>query len=211
MKENERIITYFLDKMKKKDLDTHTHLLHVHTVTKAILSTLPDELLQGVDQEKLLMAAFLHDIGKVEIPDEILNKDGELNADEWEIIMQHPLKGKCMVEGTSLREIGDWLLYHHERVDGRGYHGIMGKYIPLEARIIAVADTFSALRTNRAYRDAQSIDETMRIMRNAAGLQLDAQIIECFLRDEEFVKNIPCPDDPHRWRKHSARIRYDCA
>lgn len=108
----------------------------------------------------------------------------------------HPKEGKKLLEGTLFDDLGDWILYHHERMDGKGYYGLSADDIPLESRIIAVADTFSALRTYRAYRPAKSIDEAVDIIRNAAGTQLDAGIVETFLSlGKDALENLQCNCD----------------
>lgn len=145
---------------------------------KAILDCLPATFQRRINKEKLILAASLHDIGKIVTPFHILNKDGALTDEEWQIMQQHPSDGKTLLEGTPFAELGDWVLYHHERMDGRGYYGLKGEEIPLESRIIALADTFSALRTYRIYRPAQSITDAIRIMREAAGTQLDSLLLE---------------------------------
>lgn len=147
----------------------------------------------SLDIPKLKNAALLHDIGKILVPDHILNKESSLSEDEWQIMRQHPREGKRFLQGTVFDDLSDWILYHHERIDGKGYYGLKGKDIPLEARIIAVADTFSALRTYRAYRPARSIDDTIAIIRAAAGTQLDVDVVNIFLSmDKNVLENLQC-------------------
>lgn len=125
---------------------------------------------------------MLHDCGEISIKDEILNKAGPLAAEDWASIKTHPLVGQKMLDDTCFREISSWVLYHHERMDGKGYYGLPGPDIPVEARLIAIADTYSALSTNRVYRRRLSHGDAVKIMRQVAGTQLDAGLLECFLK-----------------------------
>lgn len=183
-----------------RDEYTQGHSHHVFVVVEAILEA-------GnycIDREKLAHAALLHDIGKILVPESVLNKDDSLSDEEWDVIRQHPTNGRNLLLGTMFEDIGDWILYHHERIDGRGYHGLSGDEIPLASRIIAVADTFSALRTYRAYRHAKSIQETIRILKEAAGTQLDADIVQVLLSyDEKFLEALECNCEICKRRKEA--------
>lgn len=195
-------IQYFIDALEAKDLYTQGHSHHVSAVVNAIIGCLPASYQMQLDQERLLTAAFLHDIGKIMTPSQVLNKEGALNDEEWHIMRQHPLQGKEMVQQTEFADLGDWILYHHERMDGRGYYGLNGQDIPLEARIIAIADVFSALRTYRIYRPAKSITETIQIMRDCEGTQLDAQILNYFLAmDVDTLEILECNCEICRQRR----------
>jgi len=135
------------------------------------------------EQESVLhWAAILHDIGKIGIPETILNKTGALNDEEYEIIKGHPVKGYNILR--PLEQLSDSLpgiLHHHERYDGKGYpHGLKGEDIPLQARIIAVADTFDALTSSRAYRSARSTEEALAVVEKGAGTQLDPDLVGVF-------------------------------
>ncbi|MDL2263365.1 HD domain-containing protein [Synergistaceae bacterium OttesenSCG-928-I11] len=172
-----------------RDEYTQGHSHHVYVVAEAILQAGS----YFIDSEKLAHAALLHDIGKILVPENVLNKDGSLSDEEWAIIRQHPANGCSLLQGTMFEDIGDWILYHHERIDGKGYHGLSGDDIPLASRIIAVADTFSALRTYRAYRPAKSIQDTIRILKEAAGTQLDVNVVQTLLSyDEDFLEALEC-------------------
>jgi putative nucleotidyltransferase with HDIG domain len=184
---------YFMDVIDSKDPYTQGHSHHVRAVTEAMYDCLPEKHQKTIDKTKLFMAALLHDIGKIKTPDKILNKDAALSNDEWEIMKQHPKDGVEIIKNTLFSDVADWILYHHERIDGKGYFGLKGDEIPLEAKIIAVADTFSALRTYRIYRPAKSIEETIKIMNENSGQQLDEEILRCFLSlGTEKLENLYC-------------------
>jgi HD-GYP domain-containing protein (c-di-GMP phosphodiesterase class II) len=187
------LIQYFIDVIEAKDPYTQGHSHHVRAVTEAIYNCLPNNHQNKIDKTKLLMAALLHDIGKIKTPDSILNKDTKLSDDEWEIMKRHPKDGEEIIKNTIFCDIGDWILYHHEMMDGKGYYGLKGNEIPFESRIIAIADTFSALRTYRIYRPAKPIKETVKILNEIKGNQLDKEILECFLSlDIKVLENLEC-------------------
>jgi putative nucleotidyltransferase with HDIG domain len=131
----------------------------------------------------LARAGLLHDIGKIMIPDEVLLKPGPLDDAEWVIMKQHPSLGLDMVRkiGTLDRE-AKVLIAHHERWNGQGYpHGLVGEQIPLEARIISVADTFDALVSDRPYRRGLSRERALDILRSESGTHLYAPAVDAFL------------------------------
>ena len=200
--EKDMLIQSFINVMEAKDSYTQGHSHHVNVIVGAIFDCLPKSLQRRIDKEKLILAASLHDIGKIVTPSRVLNKDGALSDEEWQAMRQHPSDGKALLDGTPFTELGDWVLYHHERMDGRGYYGLTGEEIPLESRIIAVADTFSALRTYRVYRPAKSIADTIRIMQEAAGAQLDPMMVEHFLTlGQEFLEALECNCEICRQRR----------
>jgi HD-GYP domain-containing protein (c-di-GMP phosphodiesterase class II) len=130
----------------------------------------------------LKWASILHDIGKIGIPESILNKPARLTDAEYDIIKRHPEKGCEILQ--PLEQLEDSLpgiIHHHERYDGKGYpQGLKGEEIPLIARIIAVADTFDAINSTRAYRGTRSPEKALEIIEEVAGSQLDSRIIDVF-------------------------------
>lgn len=134
--------------------------------------------------ENIRRAGLLHDIGKVNVPDDILKKPGRLSEDEIRLMNQHPVDGARFVESvSSLRHLTPIIRHHHERYDGKGYpDGLMGEAIPLGARILLVADAFDAMTTDRPYRASLSKAEALgRIITNA-GTQFDARVAVAALR-----------------------------
>jgi HD-GYP domain-containing protein (c-di-GMP phosphodiesterase class II) len=132
---------------------------------------------------RLAWGAELHDIGKIGIPDYILNKEGPLTSEERALIQQHPVIGwEIARQARSLSGLLDVIRWHHERVDGRGYpDGLAGEAIPLAARIVAVADVWDALTSHRSYRPAWSVEQAVALMRQGRGTQFDAACLDEFL------------------------------
>jgi diguanylate cyclase (GGDEF)-like protein len=140
-------------------------------------------------------AGLLHDVGKIGIPDHVLRKPGKLTETEFGIVKQHVALGDLIIrnlENTELIRAG--VRHHHERWDGKGYlHGLAGEDIPLIARILAVADAFSAMTTSRPYRKALSIQESLLRLGDAAGTQLDESLVDTFIRGIEQAPDAPLP------------------
>ena len=128
----------------------------------------------------LEFGALLHDVGKVVIPKEIINKPGKLDAREWEIIKTHAVEGQRLLDqiGGFMSDVGRIVRSHHERWDGGGYpDGLTGDRIPIEARIISACDTWSAMTTDRPYRAAMPVEVAAEELRSCAGTQLDPQVV----------------------------------
>ncbi len=127
------------------------------------------------DTEKIHIAAHLHDIGKIGVPDAILNKSGPLTPEEWEAIKRHPVTGaEILSKSRHLNELKDIVLHHHERYDGRGYPtGLRGEEIPVGARIIAICDSIDAMASNRSYRKAHSLEYCYQEIENNLGSMYD--------------------------------------
>ncbi|GAB6153179.1 HD-GYP domain-containing protein [Desulfosporosinus burensis] len=134
--------------------------------------------------ESLKYAAVLHDVGKIGVSEIILNKEGKLLDSEWESIRSHPVMGQTIIKSIKfLFDIGQVVRHHHERFDGNGYpDGIKGTEIPLESRIIAVADTYDAITSDRSYRKGSTHDEAIAELRKVAGSQLDPAMVEIFCK-----------------------------
>jgi putative nucleotidyltransferase with HDIG domain len=128
--------------------------------------------------ERIRLAAILHDIGKIGIPDSILYKPGPLTDEEWVEIRTHPEIGARLLSAPGLGDLRAWILAHHERIDGAGYpHGLSGEEIPLEARIIAVADAFEAIVSDRPYRAGRSAEEALDELERCSGSQFDPEVV----------------------------------
>jgi diguanylate cyclase (GGDEF)-like protein/putative nucleotidyltransferase with HDIG domain len=155
--------------------------------------------LPAEELEKLRVGGLLHDIGKVGIPDALLRKPGRLTADELDIFKQHVALGDLIVRDLpNLDDVRAGVRHHHERWDGRGYlAGLAGDEIPLVARILAVADAFSAMTTTRPYRKAFSLSEALKRLGDAAGTQLEERLVREFTSGMETAPGAPLPGDEH--------------
>lgn len=164
-----------------RDRDLRGHSRHVELISSLIYKALPEDERETINQTNLQYAAIFHDLGKLGVPESVLNKTGRLSRDDWAMIRRHPRIGADILQSVhSFDEIEDWIAYHHERIDGKGYYSIPGDQIPLGARIISVADVFSAVLMRRPYKEATSYDECIEILKDAAGTQLDAHLVEVF-------------------------------
>jgi putative nucleotidyltransferase with HDIG domain len=136
-----------------------------------------------VRAERLRAAGVLHDIGKLGISDKVLQKPHGLDVGEWEEIRRHPEIGARILEHAHLRDLAVWVLRHHERFDGRGYpDGLAGEEIPIEARVLAVADAYEAMIADRPYRDGLPADTAEAELRESAGTQFDPNVVDALLR-----------------------------
>jgi HD-GYP domain-containing protein (c-di-GMP phosphodiesterase class II) len=156
---------------------------HSDRVTRYSLMIAKELALDAQFMETLQISAQLHDVGKIGIEDHILKKPGALTAEEFEVMKTHTTKGANILRPvTQLAEMLAGIELHHEALDGRGYpYGLQGDQIPLLARVIAVADTFDALTTNRPYQHAHTPEEALKIIQNLAGKRLDPEAVAALL------------------------------
>ncbi|RFU63671.1 HD-GYP domain-containing protein [Bacillus sp. V59.32b] len=187
--EDYRNLTEIATKVETKDHYTFNHSNRVTTYTVKIAKHLK---LSAEIMIKLHDAAILHDIGKINIPVEVLNKPGKLTKEEFEIVKKHAGDGAAMVRKTSYKHLADIIEQHHERLDGSGYpHGLTGEDILLEAKIIAVSDSFDAMTEDRAYRKAFTAQYAIDELKRLAGIQYDEKIVyalESILKEEGKIK-----------------------
>src|SRR3954451_14155752 len=133
--------------------------------------------------ERIRLAGILHDVGRVALPEYVLSKDEPLTNDEWVLVRAHPVAGARMVETTEYDDIRSWILFHHERPDGTGYpEGRVESEVPLESSIIAVADAYEAMTSDRPYRPALAPEDAGDELRREAGRQFRADVVEALLR-----------------------------
>jgi putative nucleotidyltransferase with HDIG domain len=128
------------------------------------------------------LAAILHDVGKLNVPDAVLNKPGSLSPEEWTLMRQHPSEGAQILNAfQSLQHVLNGVKYHHERYNGTGYpEGLAGKHIPEIARILAIADFFDAVTSDRPYRKGMTHHEALVLLQNGAGTHFDPEIASAF-------------------------------
>ena len=187
------IIESFAKVIDMKDSYTQGHSSRVAKYT----AMLAKELGYNEDTvEQYYNIALMHDIGKVSIPDQVLNKPGKLTDEEFDTIKSHTVRGADVLGSISLMpDIIVGAESHHERPDGKGYpKGLKGEEIPRVAQIIAVADTFDAMYSDRPYRDRMNYDKAIDIIRNASGTQLTPDVVDAFLRLAEKGE-FRAPDD----------------
>jgi HD-GYP domain-containing protein (c-di-GMP phosphodiesterase class II) len=129
------------------------------------------------------LAGLLHDVGNIAVSNMLLSKPGPLSTEEWNEIRRHSEIGARILANARLGDIGQWVLAHHERVDGSGFpFGLSNGSIPLEARILSVADAFEAMVSERPHRPALTRMDAMQELRRNAGTQFDTEVVDAFVR-----------------------------
>lgn len=169
--------------IEARDSNLNGHSIYVRNLTLLIYEYLPEEMKENMNAISLEYAALMHDIGKLGVPESILQKPGKLSAEEWSIMKEHPNIGVNILSPiTSFEIIRPWILQHHERIDGKGYYGIRQQDISPEARIICVADSYSAITMRRSYKEPKSYEEAIEILKECSGSQFAPEIVEVFLK-----------------------------
>lgn len=188
----ESIITLLAHAIEAKDSFTRGHVERVRDYAHRLGRSLG---LEGEDLQALGWAALLHDVGKIGVPEAILNKPARLTQEEFAVVQEHPAIGNRILsrlKGRFADKILLGVLQHHERFDGNGYpHGKQGGDIALIARIISVVDMFDAMTSDRPYRDAVSHQDAVAHLRRVSGLHLDPELVEHFIgliESEGFLK-----------------------
>jgi HD-GYP domain-containing protein (c-di-GMP phosphodiesterase class II) len=165
------------DVVEADDAYTGSHSRGVVELSLAV----SDRLGLGFEQRRNVeFAALLHDVGKISVPDEVINKEGPLDDAEWEVMRQHTIEGERMLKriGGVLAEVGRIVRASHEDFDGSGYpDGLAGEEIPIEARIVTCSDAFSAMTTTRSYRKAMGTEAAIEELRRCAGTQFDPEVV----------------------------------
>ncbi|QDS93816.1 Cyclic di-GMP phosphodiesterase response regulator RpfG [Roseimaritima multifibrata] len=205
LQESRELMIFALAKLAdSRDNETGSHLERIREFCRALcgeLSSWEDykEVIDGIYIQSIYESSPLHDIGKVGIPDRILLKPGKLTDDEFAIMSMHSQIGADTLqsvvdahpEATVLKMAYQIALTHHERWDGTGYpRGLSGEQIPLCGRIVAVADVYDALTSERVYKKAFSHEKAVQIIREGAGTHFDPDIVKAFLRLEDFFRKI---------------------
>ncbi|GBU28627.1 hypothetical protein R84B8_02187 [Treponema sp. R8-4-B8] len=190
--------------IEERDIDTAGHNERIAADIKILLTAMKESAvyadeISSWDIDKIASAARLHDMGKINIAETILNKPGKLDDNEYNQIKTHPTYGANLI-GKIAKQTGEkdflhnaklFAEYHHERWDGAGYpHGLKETDIPLHGRIMAVIDAYDALVSKRPYKEPLSNEEAVKIITSNSGLQFDPKIIEVFIAIQERLKEV---------------------
>ena len=189
-----RTIASLVEAIEAKDPYTHGHSQRVAYLSSEISKAMN---CTRAFTDQVMMAALLHDTGKIGVEDAVLRKPGPLTTEEYAIIMQHPVVGRRIIESINLPQVvNDAVLYHHKRYDGMGYpdEGPTRGNLPLSAAILAVADTYDAIISDRPYRAGLSKARAREILEEVAGTQLDPKVVKVFLSIEPRLR----PEDAEK-------------
>ncbi|MBF0268700.1 MAG: response regulator [Alphaproteobacteria bacterium] len=174
-----------------RDPETGSHIERMARFARLIAARLE---FSEDEQERILLAAPMHDIGKIGIPDHILLKPGKLSSDEFAIMKQHPKLGYEILKGSLsplVQVAAEIALAHHEKIDGTGYpNGLAGDAIPISARIVAVADVFDALTSRRPYKEPWSFERARDLMMGERGRHFDPRCVDLFFADVDAIEAI---------------------
>jgi response regulator RpfG family c-di-GMP phosphodiesterase len=178
--------------IEKKDFGTYGHCRRVTHFSLCLAAALD---YGGKDRHRLKIAAMLHDVGKIGISDAILGKKGKLTEEEMEVVRSHSQKGVEILSPVKYYHSSiPGILHHHEWYDGSGYPaGLAGKEIPLDARIITVADTYDAILSSRPYRDAGTREKAIQELQSWSGKQFDPEVVEIFVKCEKGMEEFLSP------------------
>lgn len=178
----EAYVQSLLRNLQKHDAGTQAHCVRV---SEMALSVAQEMGLDILEQAVCMYSGLLHDVGKMKIPNEIINKPGKLTDDEYKIVKRHTEFGVELISALTVlpffKKVSDAILYHHERIDGKGYFNLQEKDIPLASKIILVVDTVDAMTEDRAYRKGLSLDIACEELIRCSGTQFDPTIVETFL------------------------------
>jgi len=185
--------------------------LHVVRMSQYAMLTAREIGLDDAGVATILQASPMHDVGKIAIPDRVLLKPGKLDAEEWRIMQSHTVHGARILEGHSsplMQAAAEIALCHHEWWNGNGYpNGLEGEEIPLNARIVAVADIYDALTSERPYKEAWGRERALAEIRRLAGTHLDAQVVDAFFRCQDHVQQVHDQyQDPPRAVPYLAKV-----
>ncbi len=178
----EELATSLAGAIDAKDPYTKGHSTSVSKYSEALARALN---MPEAEVQRIKLGALLHDVGKIGIPESVLKKPTHLSDEEWEIMKQHPTIGaeKVLMQNEALKDLMPMVKYHHEHIDGSGYPcKLKGEEIPLEARIVAVADTYHALISDRPYRKGLGVEKACEILQLGAGTQWDAELVRKFIQ-----------------------------
>lgn len=193
-KSNIDITQALIAAVEARDENLNGHSIHVARLVMLLYNNISRKQQQAIKPDDLEYAALLHDIGKLGVPERVLNKVGSLESDEWAEIRKHTQIGKNILSRIDcFKEISDWVLYHHERCDGLGYLSLLKEEIPYPSLMIAVVDTYSAITMKRSYRDGRSHSQAVEVLKDISGAQLDKELVDIFIKipEEELKACMP--------------------
>jgi putative two-component system response regulator len=203
---SQTVVFAFAQAVEAKSPFTRGHSQRVMNYALALAQGLN---LSSDQMETLRKGALVHDIGKICVPDAILNKPGSLTDEEYDIMKLHPMQGVKIVEPLdSLKDVIPLIRSHHERLDGSGYpDGLCGEEIPLLVRVLSVADCYDAMSSRRPYRGPLSHAECSRILRaDALAGKLDSAMVECFMEISPTVNHLACAAGESSWQSELGNI-----
>ena len=174
---------------------------HIRGVAELAIGVAADLELTAEQRRLVEFGALLHDVGKIAIPNDIIQKPGPLSDTEWQVIKTHTIEGQRMLDriGGLMRSVGEVVRASHERYDGRGYpDGLAGTRIPIESRIVFCCDAYNAMTTDRVYRPALSVAEALAELRANAGTQFDPDVVEALVARVTSLRRAEIPGPPRR-------------
>ncbi|MDO5337970.1 MAG: response regulator [Eubacteriales bacterium] len=199
-KDNRLMIEILSNLVEFRNGESGLHVLHIHTITELLLKRLMNKTdkyaISQKDVSLICNASSLHDIGKIAVPSEILNKPGRLTKEEFDVMKTHSIEGAKILSQIPLREEEPLIQFgyqicrwHHERYDGRGYpDGLKGDEIPIAAQVVALADVYDALTSKRVYKDAFSHEKAMQMILNGECGQFNPALLECLTDISDTLK-----------------------
>ena len=189
-----RTVEYLISIMEMRDPNLNGHSLHIEKLSLLLYDALPTPMRLTVRRNDLAYAALFHDIGQVGVTGTI-SKAGKLTSDERAAVSRHPeISVEILKQIDGYKKILKGIRYHHERMDGKGYDGISSDRIPLISKILAIADTFSAVTVLKSYKPSRTYEDGISALKLGAGKQFDAELVEYFSLIPRH-KVIECAED----------------
>ena len=215
---NNAMVNIFSNIIESRNHESGSHTLNVQTITKLLLHNLvkisDSYALTESDIALISSLAALHDIGKIKVPDEIINKPGKLTPEEWEIMKSHTTEGDAILENGSLDQNSDFVKtaraicrWHHEKYDGKGYpDGLAGDEIPISAQVVSMADVYDALTSERCYKRAFTHDEAIRMILNGECGAFNPLLLECLKDVSEELRNLKETGKSYDYQDEAAHV-----
>lgn len=186
-----KFVHKMMSDLQAHDIETYEHCIRV---SKMALRVAQELKLNPIEQAMAAYSGLLHDLGKMKIPVEIINKPGKLTSEEFDIVKKHTQYGVDLIEPLYklpfFKNVSDAILYHHERIDGKGYFNITADKIPLCSKIILVVDTVDAMTQDRSYRKGVSFETACDELIRCSGTQFETRIVDAFLEAYPGVNKV---------------------